>query len=360
MTFSEIAIARLINQQIVGTGFKKPQDLVSWMGAMQAQDYQMSKWAVGIRLSGTTDATIENALNKGEILRTHILRPTWHLVAPYDIRWMTELTAPQIISSMKSRLKELEITPEILKKSNVIIEKALSGNKHLTREELMAALEAQNIATKGGDNRPAHLMYMAELSNIVCSGINKGKQQTYALLDERVPVHKAISREEALAKLAHRYFSSHAPATLPDFCWWSGLTQGDAKKGIEAIKKDFIFEKINEQTYLIPNTFKIPKQSESIFLLPAFDEYIISYKDRSAVLSETEHHKKSISNNGIFRPVIIHNGQAIGIWKRTVKKDKVIIEPEFFETRHHHKKELTEDAAKNYGTFLELKTETKY
>jgi len=241
MHFKNISHIRLITQQIEATKFTTPREIVSWMGAMQSQDYNMAKWAIGLRLPGTIDATIEDAFNKGEILRTHVLRPTWHFVAAEDIYWMLELTSPQMNSLLKSRQKQLELTKTIFAKSNSIIETAVSGGKHLTREELMILLKKARIALT--HERCYHLMYQAELNGIVCSGNMKGKNQTYALLEERVKKTKQIAREEALAKLAIRYFTSHCPATVEDFIWWSGLNITDGKHALEMVKKNFKFKR---------------------------------------------------------------------------------------------------------------------
>lgn len=326
MTFQEIGRYRLHSQHITGMPFKAAKDIVSWMGAMQAQDYNHAKWAVGLRLPGATDKTIEKAIAKGDIIRTHLLRPTWHLVSAKDIYWMLELTAPHIKASLKSRHKELELTSTVFKKSNKVIEKALTGGKQLTREELVSVLQKGKLNT--GDQRAAHMLLVAELDQIICSGATREKKTTYGLLAECVRQTKKLNRDEALALLAKKYFTSHGPATLQDFTWWSGLPAADARKALEMVKGDFTSERIDVQTYWFdPSTS--PVNNESVYLLPAFDEFIISYKDRSACLAFPDH-KKTISNNGIFRPVIVIGGQAIGIWKRTTGKHKTLIETEFF------------------------------
>lgn len=354
MKLANVANIRLHSQQIAGTKFKSPKDLVNWMGAMQAQDYYMAKWAIGIRLPGSVDKKVQTAIDKGQIIRTHLLRPTWHFVSPDDIYWMLELTAPQIKASSKSREKELELTEKIFTKSNNIIQKALSADQHLTREELMAELAKAKIATD--NNRSSHLLLRAELEGIICSGTTKGKSRTYALLEKVVPKTKALGKEEALAKLAKKYFSSHCPATLQDFIWWSGLSVANAKHALEMIKPAFISETIGPQTYWLSNSFSTPVTgSKSCYLLPAYDEFMISYKDRSAALN-FENNKKTISTNGIFNPVIVINGQVTGLWKRTIKNDKVIVETEFFQAHNKTELNLIRKASEKYGSFLEKET----
>jgi hypothetical protein len=353
MNLTDIAKIRLISQQIAGTQLKTAKDMVAWMGAMQAQDYAMSKWAVGVRLPNSTDRDIETALDKGDVLRTHLLRPTWHLVSADDIYWMLSLTAPQIKTASQSRHNQLEITPAIFSKSTSIFEKALTGGKQLTREELVAELEKAKIATD--ENRASHLLFWAELEGIICSGATKKGKQTYALLEERVPKKADLTREEALAKLAEKYFTSHGPATIQDFVWWSGLTIRDARHALELVKSSFISETIDSQTYWFTNSFSM-SEKEMVNILPAYDEFIISYTDRRASLP-FENHSKAVSNNGIFRPVITINGQVIGIWKRTTKKDIVLVETEFFEQPGESTKVLIENAFLQYGIFVEKKME---
>jgi hypothetical protein len=352
---TDIAAIRLFSQQIGKTKFKTAKEIVHWMGAMQAQDYAMVKWAVGLRLPNSTDQAMESAIHNGEILRTHLLRPTWHLVSAEDIRWMLELTAPQIKAALKSRHRELGLSETSITKSKAVIEQALKGGKHLTRSELVAELEKNGIMTS--ENRASHLLLRAELDGIVCSGAKKGKNQTYALLEERVPKTKSLSREKALAKLAGRYFASHGPATLQDFVWWSGLSVSDAKQALEMAKSDLISEKIGSYIYWFTNFTSIPKRDmEDVHLLPAFDEFIISYRDRSAALPFENHHK-AVSDNGIFRPVIIVNGQVMGIWKRMIKKEKVVLETEFFKGPGKATMLQIEKATVQYGCFLEKEAE---
>jgi Winged helix DNA-binding domain len=349
-----IAHSRLLNQRIIDTNLQSPKAVVAHLGAMQAQDYPMAKWAVGLRLPSANDALIEKALNNGEIVRTHVLRPTWHFVAAEDVRWLLKLTAPHIHSSMNSYNKQMELDAPIFNKSNLIIEKALTNNTHLTREELM--IELGNAGIVAQSNRAAHLMMNAELEGIVCNGIMRGKQQTYALMDEKVPKGLIFTREEAIVELAKRYFHSHAPATLQDFQWWSGLPMQDVRKGIEAIKNDFISEKINNQIYYFNLNNKAFKTTESIHFLPSFDEFTVSYKDRS---DSIEPHLKEIAmtNNGIFKPIIVVNGRVIGIWKRTIKKDKLIIEVQFFNNYPPLEKDIMLKEIKRFGDFNCLEIE---
>jgi hypothetical protein len=357
MNSTDIAHSRLYSQQIAATKFKKAKDIVSWMGAMQAQDYNMCKWAVGIRLPGGTEKTIEAAIHKGEIIRTHVLRPTWHLVAAEDIHWMLALSAPKLKASLKGRHQQLELTDAIRKKSNSVIEKALTKHGHLTRDELVKELQRAKIAVD--DNRSSHLLFWAEMEQLICSGCLKEKEPTYTLLNEWVTKKKEFTKEEAAAQLAYTYFTSHGPATLPDFVWWSGLNITDARKGLAAVTNKLHEEKIAGQSYFMSGSFVMPPAQEaSVYFLPAFDEYIISYKDRTAIVTPA-HQKKTIFENGLFRPTIIVNGQATGTWKRTVQKDKTIVGVQFFKPAPKSLQALIKKAAAAYGGFLGQPIEMK-
>jgi hypothetical protein len=319
------------------------------MGAVQAQDYNMAKWAVGVRLPGSTDKGIEDAFNKGDILRTHVLRPTWHFVAPENIRWMLSLSADKIKASARTRDKNMEITKALYNQTNQAIRKALEGHKQLTREELAKELEKAKI--KVNSSRLVHFMMRAEVDAIVCSGAVRGKAHTYALLDERVSPAQALHKEEALAKLAQLYFTSHCPATLADFAWWSGLSLSEAKTGLEAVKSDFIAEKIDGQTYWLSRLYNdVPSVEASAWLLPAFDEYLISYRDRKAAIS-SENLTKAISSNGIFRPTIVANGQIIGLWKKSAVKNVPLL-LDFFEQPDMATQNLANRAAEVFCAFL--------
>ncbi len=350
---ADVVQHRLVNQQLVNATCKTPKDLVRHMGALQAQDYAMAKWAIGVRLSGSTDASIEKAIDAGDIIRTHILRPTWHFVAAEDVRWMMTLTAPHVNRLTSTMYRQLELDDAVWAKTNKIITRLLEGGKQLTREEIMTALYQENIPTN--DLRAAHIMFRAELDQVVCSGPRRGKQFTYALFEERVPPGKPLTRQEALAKLTERYFTSHGPATIADFSWWSGLTITEIKQGLELIKPALISEAIGSQTYWFS-----PKQAdkvlvnESMHLLPAFDEFTISYKDRSHCLDEVIA-KEAILGNGIFKPMLVVNGKVTGIWRRTLKKNVVSVQLHFPDQAAETDRELFTPCIEEYGRFLNLK-----
>lgn len=347
-----ISQLRLQNQQIAGTEFKSVKELVHWMGAIQAQDYAMAKYAIGIRLKNAIDQTVEDALNKADIIRSHVLRPTWHFVHAKDIRWMLELTSQNLNRSMSSNYKRLELDGKTFNKANSIIEKLLRDGNQLTRKEIMTALEQKGIRTN--ELRAIHIMFKAETDLVVCNGIKKDKQFTYALLDERVPWTRKISKEQALAKLAERYFLSHGPATIQDFSWWSGLSVADAKNAVESIKSNLISEKLNDHTFWFSNkSINVNPKTNTLFFLPSYDEFLISYKSRW-ISMDPKFSSNTFTTNGIFNPIIVYNAKVIGTWKPQLKKN-IFIKEYFFAPPTQRQKQLSSKAAKEFGRFMQKK-----
>jgi hypothetical protein len=355
MIIRKILQQRLINQQLTDAAFTKPHQLVRYMGCMQAQDFYGAKWAIGTRLKGVTDAAIEKEFSEGKILRTHVLRPTWHFVSPDDIGWMLKLTAPQVKMLTAGYHRKEGIERTIIDKSRDVFNAALTGGKQLTREELVPILTQQNIKTS--DNHLSFLLLEAELDGLICSGARKGKHFTYALLQERAPNQKKLSREAALGELANRYFISRGPATVQDFAWWSGLTLTDAKIGLEHNKSILDNQTINGQIYWFsPNTTIESKAKNTVYLLPAYDEYSVAYKDRSLILDVKFN---ALSGNGIFKQQLVIKGQIAGTWKRAEKKDNVLIEIDpFVKVSDQSTKKIIADANR-YGKFMSKNTKVR-
>lgn len=349
-----IPYQRLINQHIARQTFQNPVEVVRWLGAVQAQDYAAARWAVALRLQSATETKIEEAFANGEILRTHVMRPTWHFVAPEDIRWLLALTAPHVHTANAYHYRNLELDKAIFKHSNAVLTQALRGGKQLTRDELASALRQAGIDSIGP--RLNYLLIHAELEGIICSGARRGKQFTYALLDERASTTKTLSREEALAELTGRYFTSHGPATEDDFMWWSGLTRADVKNGIEMVKRGLEQEAIDGTTYWFADSVpRAKKDSLSAYLLPNFDEYVVGYTDRSAIFDSVHTEKLDDRHNPLFQHTIVINGQIAGTWKRTLKKDAVEVELNPFAPLTKDERKAVTAAAEKYGGFLGLK-----
>jgi hypothetical protein len=352
MTRSDIAQQRLRNQHLVSPTFTTPADVVKWFGAMQAQDYAGAKWTVGQRMADATDATIEDAFARGTILRTHVMRPTWHFVLPADIRWMLELTAPRVKASVASYCRKHRLDEALFEKTNKIIARALRGGRHLTREALRDALARSGIVV---DNiQFMFVLLRAEVDALICSGPRQGKQFTYALLEERVPAAKPRPRDEAVAELTWRYFRSHGPATLADFIWWSGLLTRDAKSGIEMLGKRLTKLVAEEKTYWMAANVELDRQSsEAAYLLPTYDEYLIAYKDRSASIRPGRPSDMRI-NPKLMSHVLI-GGSLIGRWKGTTNQTKATIELGLFTPPGKKETRAIAEAASRYGAFLGLR-----
>lgn len=321
---------RLRNQLLLQPPFDAPQQVVEWMGAVQAQDYRMAKWAVGCRTASTDATQIEAALNRGDILRTHLLRPTWHFVSSKDLRWMLSLTADRIRAANESfaRGTDAEFTPRLLSRSLELLQKTLEGNKHRTKEEIGEALNQRGIPLSQYALR--HLLMRAETDGVVCSGADKKGTATYALLDERAPHGEEPSREEALARLARIYFRSHSPATLVDFTWWSGLTATEARRAVASIAEALSTEYFGDREFFVFRNAAAAAPCDTTHLLPAYDQYLIGYKDRSDVLAK-EHTAKAFNSYGIFQPVILCDGQIVGNWKRAAGRGNVTIQTTLWE-----------------------------
>lgn len=354
MTVTDIITQRLSNQHLADNLFTSPEEVVGWLGAVQSQDYSGASWAIAQRVKGTTTSKdIDNLFNAGRILRTHVMRPTWHFVLPEDIRWMQSLTAPYVNKLLSHYYRKFELDDMVFTKANKIIINALKGDKHLTRSELAAQLQQGGIDVTDLV-RLSHITAHAEIHAVICSGALRGKQHTYALLDERVPATKALSKEESLARLLERYFQSHGPATIKDFTWWSGLPVAEATNGLSMIKSRLLSEDYNGQTYWFTKKVSSNNSKLSVQLLANYDEYIVAYKDRNAVIDTSISMQVDARNNILFNHTILMDGKVVGAWKRTIQKNTVVMSLQYFVDLTEDQKCAVKGAAERYGAFLEL------
>lgn len=315
----DIASLRLHHQHITRPRRGSPAALVAALGAVQAQEYPFAKWALALRLgTQTTDAGIDAAIERGEILRTHMLRPTWHFVAAADIVWIQQLTGSRVQARLANYLRHFGIDKRTVIKAATVIERALGGGRHLTRQDLRAKLARAGITL---DGTPLALVVMsAELEHVICSGPRRGKQFTYALVSERAPKARALPRDEALAELTRRYFASHGPATIRDFVWWSSLTTADIRRGLDIVNARSFDE--DGRTYWTLNSGTVPPQrGTQVHLLPVYDEFLIAYRDRLAVP-----HGPSTYTLGPIKHALVIDGAVVGTWK-TDRRGEVIVTP---------------------------------
>jgi len=354
-----IAEQRLFSQQVATTRLKQPGDVVSWMGAIQAQDYGGAKWSIGLRLRKTTEQEVEQAISDAKILRTWAMRGTLHFVEPKDIRWMLELLAPRIIANNARRYKELELDERTFARGNDAIAKALQGGNQLDRPQLVAVLEKHGISAAG--QRTPYLLQRAALERLICQGVMRGKNPTFFLLDELIPKPRPLTREEALAELALRYFTSRGPATIRDYTWWSELSPADANIGLDSVKSKLTQESTEGRvTWLSRSRKKAATTPITAYLLPGFDEYLLSYQDRSASM-DVKRLRTLTPSNGMLPPTLVINGRVAGTWKRTLKKDRAVIalKPFTLLSAAEQRGAVTA-AAHRYGDFLEMAVELKW
>ena len=354
MTTLQLVRQRLLSQQLLGSRSTTPESVVRWLGAVQAQDYSGAKWALGIRLKGGTDDKVEQAFGAGAILRTHLLRPTWHFVTAADIPCLVNLTAPHVHTANAYMYRKLGFDNATFKRSTVTLVRALQGGRQLTRDELRDALRQAGIATDG-EFRMGYLLMHAELDGLVCSGPRRGKQSTYALLDERVPPARLPEREEALTELAGRFFKSRGPATVQDFAKWSGLPVAAARSGLEGAKHRLQREAIEGTVYWFapPNARAGAVTFPTAHLLSIYDEYVSGYRDRGAMIDSANAARLSALGNALGYIVVV-NGRIVGTWKRRFEKGAVVIQTDIFEPLTSRQEQAVGRAVRSYGKFLRM------
>lgn len=345
-----VAQRRLASQRLVGAPLGGPEETVRWFGAMQAQEYAAVKWAIAQRTGGLTHTAIDEALADGRLIRTHLMRPTWHLVLPEDIRWIHGLTAARVIAGNAGRSRQLELDEATYGRANALFAKALSGGRRLTRPQLAGVLEAAGISAEG--QRMPHLLMRAELDQVIGSGGRSGKEFTYALLDERVPPGKAFDRNEALAELTWRYFRSHGPATAHDMAWWSGLTVKDVREGLAANRHRLEEVRLGDTSYWqAPGE---PGASNTAHLLPVYDEHWVAYRDHR-LSYDTEAFPDGGPEEALLRtnPIAV-DGLVVGYWRRTVTAKRIAITADLRAPVDARQREALRDQAECYGAFWGL------
>lgn len=354
VTFDDFAHLRMLAQRL-GRPAASPADLVEEMCALQGQDYAGALWSIGLRSEGEMEASVERAFDEGRIIRTWAMRGTLHVVPARDARWILALVSPKVIRSAATRYRQLELDAPTFARSLDVLERALRGGGARTRDELRTALEDESISTEG--QRFSHILQRAALEQLICFGPRRGRQHTFVLMDEWIGGGTTYDRADALRDLALRYFSTRGPASLQDFRWWSGLAAQEARDAIDAASADLTHETAGGASYWLPEA---PPASTgpATHLLPMFDEYILAYKDRDAVIPNPRM-KEITGLNGMFRWTIAHDGRIIGTWKRSIRKDVVAFEFDLFQQQTEGALEDLADAARRYAQFLGLSADLK-
>ena len=306
--------ARLLGQQLICPQFTAPHDVVAWMGAMQAQEYRMMRWAVGMRTRKPSARAFERDYNEGRIVRGHLFRTTWQLVAGEDWRWMLDLCRTNALRGMAGWMKSNGISIPRAEQDAIqqLFCDYLGSHRIARKADFAAALSDRGIAME--DHRLSYHIRLAEYSGLLCSGDLFPMKHSYALVSEKLPAQSPLPREEALALLARKYFRSHGPATLEDFVWWCGLNINDCRMGMNAIRGELIGERWKGQTFYRHQESRTRGfRHGTLTLLPSYDEYLIGYKSRHLAL-HPDHSQRAHNNRGIFWPVILLDGEVIGNW----------------------------------------------
>ena len=343
---------RLRAQRLSGTPFASPVEAVGWFVAVQAQDWPAAAWAIGQRSRSASAASIDSLLGSGALLRTHLLRPTWHAVLPEDVRPLLALSGRRVRRSQAARRRELGIDDEaLLSRAEAAFAEALRGGQQLTRAQLAEVLTAAGI-DPGGQRLP-HLLLVAEADQVVISGGRRGRQLTWALFAERVAPQDVRPETDLVRELAVRYMRSRGPATLDDFAWWSGLPASQARRGLEAAGKELREEAIGGVGHWSHAGAGTPRgAAQPAHLLPNFDEYTVAYRDRSAVLHPGRPHDPGIFGFGsILSNAVYIGGRLAGAWRRTQAGAQLSVEVRLLGRVSPAEEAAIAAAAERYGAF---------
>jgi hypothetical protein len=344
MTVPDVADLRLRNQRVTRSG-RGAERVVAWLGAVQAQEYGPAKWALALRSPrGTTNAGIERAIERGRILRTHVLRPTWHFVRAADIRWMLALTGPRVQRTMSHYDCRIGLDARVMTGAAGVIERALGEHRYLTRREL--GIHLQRAGLPNSSMALAHIAMYAELEGVICSGPRRGKQSTYALLADRAPASPPLSRDEALAELTRRYFRSHGPATIRDFVWWSGLTAADARRGL-AMNRSQAHDLDGLTYWTVGAAGRRPRRDTAVHLLPVYDEYLVAYRDHQAV-------PRPPYLLGGFQHALVVGGHVAGTWRTSPDTRGLVANVQALRRLTRVQRRAAAQAVTRYGRFLEV------
>lgn len=343
---------RLRRQGLIRPIHRTPEDVVAWFGAMQAQEYEPATWGIGLRLRGDPASTdVERAVDDGRVVRTHVMRPTWHFVSRADIRWLLQLTAPRVHQAMSGYRRKLELDARVLVRCCTLFERALDGRRFLLRAELAERLARARIPMTGV--RLAMAVMYAELEGVICSGPRRDRKFTYANLGDRAPRTAPFDRDEALAELFTRYLQSHGPATLKDFSWWSGLTIADGKRAVDIVRARRRDE--HDLAYWsLPGRPPTSARGSATLLLPIYDEYLVAYRDRVVVPHLQAQITKVPGWNVTFQHAVVINGQVAGTWRLPRVADSMAIDVTLLRGLSARAKRSVIEAAERYGRFRRM------
>ena len=353
----------MANSRLTGDGFETPEEAVAWHLAMQAQEYGPAKWSIGQRSTGLVDGDVEEAVATGSIVRTHVLRPTWHFVARDDIRWLLAISGPRVQQGNAGRYRDLGLDERTRARASEVIVSALQGGTRLTRNEIGAILDDAGIDREG--QRLPHILMHCELEAVIGSGGLSGKQQTYALLDERVPRGPRFDRDDAMVELVRRYLRSHGPATVKDMNWWSGFTMADIRKALGMLGDEVRSEKVDEIVFWSIANEAPPPPARGAHLLQTYDELVVGFSEsrffRDPRLESARAAWSGASGSPVPTGGILLNGRIGGHWRRTITRTLIDVEIHLYEEPTRTDARALNTEASDLGRFfgLEVALETK-
>jgi hypothetical protein len=357
VTNRAIAHARLRNSRLVGPPLATPEDVVGWFGAVQSQDVPGALWGIAQRLGPGPDASLDAlgaALDAGRFIRTHGPRPTWHFLAPPDVRWILALVGPRVQARNRSMNGREGIDEATLRRVPGILRTALAGGVAMTRPELGAALAAAGIDDARG-LRLGLLGMHAELEGVLCNGPRRGRQATFMLVEDLVPPAPPRSRPDALRELTIRYFRSHGPALAHDMAWWSGLTVGSVREGIASAGDALEARRIDGKDYWAaagafdPGPGLVPERQ--VLLLPNYDEYLGSFVDDSPIVDESLPKARTVSDV-LGTHIVVRDGLVVGGWRRSLGRDAVTVAVTLLIPLASDELDVLARAAEAFGRFL--------
>ncbi len=353
----EVGRLRLVSQGLVGSTLRAPTEAVRFLLAMQAQDFHGATWSIGLRVPGSTRRDVDDALASGAIVRSWPMRGTLHLTAAEDLPWLLDLLAPRVLATTRRRHAELGLTPPAFERARAVANDRLSGGRRLTREALLTAFTEAGLSTDG--QRGYHLLGHLAHTQTLCFGPQEGTAHTFVLFSEWIRRPRRLERDEALGELAHRYFRGHGPATLKDFLGWAQLTAADGKVAMANARPQLSSVSFNDtELWLAADARdrleRLRHEVEaSTLALPGFDEYVLGYKDRSAVLDPKHFNLIVPGGNGVFKPTIVTDGQVVGTWQRHKKGRTTVVDPQPFTRLSRAQRQLFERSARASLSFVQ-------
>jgi hypothetical protein len=351
VTPEQIAAWRLHRGGLIGERWPDPSSVIRRLGANQAQDFGPSIWSIGQRLPSATEPDLLEWFDAGHVLRTHVLRPTWHFVLPSEIRWVLQLTGPRVHAFNAYQYRQAGLDDALLSRCHDLIGTALAGGIAMTRAEVAAVLAEGGVAAAG--HRLSYVLMHAELEQLICSGPRRGKQQTYALLVERAPDAVELPREEALTELIRRYFATRGPATARDFSWWSSLTMAEIRRGLQLIGNELEHREIDGTTYYWHGALESPPVMPpgTVHLLQPYDECVASYSETKR-LREAAGYRLRRPDQGAYVGIMMRDARLAGFWKRTIKRSDVIVDVQLYERFDAATTRSLHEAVQQHGRFL--------